>query len=322
MAFDTAGLVAYIEENSGDMMTKAMLGSNAIDKLTIINGVKSTVKVPKLESTVPFQAGSGCNAVTSSGTTTMTQTSLATSPIEFCEKLCIQDLEGFFTQKYLPKGAKPDSFKFFQDVLDRKAKTIALQIEQMLFQGKTTYTNSTILKQIDGYITRLDNASDDVTATAQVSITTSTIRGIVHDIIFTKIPNAAYQNKPSLLMGQENFRILLQKLWEDNAFNYFPNAAELENHSMTYPGSNIKIYGIAGLNNDTPVDTGALPTAVKNRMICTYKENMLYGVDMANDSMNVETWYEKKDRAIYIYGRFRAGTQYHYTDHIVGYANT
>lgn len=322
MALDLSGLVAYIEENKEDLMSKAILGSKVFDHVTIIDGVKSTLKVANLESTVPFQVGSGCNAVTSSGTTSITQTSLATNAVEFTEKICLQTFEDYFTQKYLPKGAKPDSVAIWQDIVNRKIAQIALQVGQIVMQGNTAYTNSTVLKQAYGLIYRADNASDEVQATAQASLTTSTIRTVVNEIVFQKIPNAAYQKSPNILMGMENFRLLLQKLWEDNAFNYFPGGNDLDNSMITYPGTNIKIFGIPEMNNDTPVDTGALPTAVKNRMLCTYKENLLVGTDMLNDLKNLDVWYEKKDRAIYIYGRFRIGTAIRFTDHVVTYQNT
>ena len=322
MALDLSGLVAYIEENREDLMSKAILGSTALQHVTIIDGVKSTMKVADLESTVPFQAGAGCNAVSTSGTTSITQTSLATSPIEFTEKICLQTFEDYYTQKYLPRGAKPDTVSIWSDIINRKIANIALQVEQLMFQGNTAYTNSTVLKQAYGFIYRTDNAANEVIATAQASVTTSTVRTIVNEILFQKIPSAAYSKNPVLLMGMENFRLLLQKLWEDNAFNYFPGANDLASNSLLYPGTNIRIYGIAGLNNDTAVDTGVLPATVKNRMICTYKENLLLGTDMINDISNLETWYEKKDRAIYVYGRFRIGTAIRYTDHVVTYANS
>lgn len=322
MALDLTGLVAYIEENKEDLMSKAILGSTAWQHVTIIDGVKSTLKVANLESTVPFQAGSGCNTVTSSGTTTLTQVSIATSAIEFAEKICLQSFEDYFTQKYLPRGAKPDSVAIWSDIINRKIAQVALQVEQLMFQGNTGYTNSTVLKQLHGLIKRVDDDSAVVAATAQASLTTSTIRTVVNEIIFQKIPSAAYAGKPNLLMGMADYRLLLQKLWEDNAFNYFTNGADLDNHSFTYPGTNVKIYGIAGLNADTSVDTGVLPVAVKNRMICAAPKNLLVGVDIKEDISNLETWYEKKERAVYIYGRFRLGTAVRFPDHIVDYANT
>lgn len=322
MALDLGGLTAYIEENREDLMSKAILGSTFTQHVTIIDGVKSTVKVANLESTVPFQAGGGCNAVTTSGTTSITQVSLATNPVEFTEKICLQTFEDYFTQKYLPKGAKPDSVAIWSDIVNRKIARVALQVEQLAFQGNTAYTNSTILKQAHGFIKRVDDASDEVITSgggAGTALTTSTIKGVIHQMIYQDMPNAVYGKQPYLLMGMENYRIYLQKLAEDNAFNYFPNAGDLQANRVLIPGTNIYAVGIAGLNNDTAVDTGALPTAVKNRMILTYKENLLFGTDMMNDISNLETWYEKKDRAVYIYGRFRAGTAVRFTDHVVTY---
>ena len=322
MALDLAGLTAYIEENRENLMTKAILGSTFLNHVTVIDNVKSSVKVADLESTVPFQAGAGCNTVTTSGTTSMTQVSLATSPIEFTEKICLQTFEDYFTQKYLPSGAKPESVSIFSDIVNRKMARIALQVEQMAFQGRTTTGNSTILKQIDGYIRRVDVASDEVITSgggAGTALTTSTIKGVIHQMIYQDMPNAVYGKNPVLLMGMENYRIYLQKLAEDNAFNYFPSAGDLQANRVLIPGTNIYAYGIAGLNNDTPVDTGTLPAIYKNRMILTYKENLLWGIDSASDFTSLDTWYEKKDRAIYIYGRFRAGTAVRYTDHVVTY---
>jgi hypothetical protein len=90
---------------------------------------------------------------------------------------------------------------------------------------------------------------------------------------------------------------------------------------LTYPGTNTQVVALAGLNNDTPVDSGALPTAVKNRILVFDKANVNYGVDLSSDSTSTEVWYEKKDRAIYIYGRFRAGIVGRFYNEMVQYAN-
>ena len=322
MALDLGGLTAYIEENKEDLMSKAILGSTFVNHVTIIDGVKSTIKVANLESTVPFQAGAGCNSVTTSGTTTLTQVSLGTNPVEFTEKICLQSFEDYYTQKYLPRGAKPDSVSIWSDIVNRKIAQIALQVEQLAFQGNTAYTNSTVLKQAHGFIRQIDNASDEVISSgggAGTALTTSTIKGVIHQMIYQDMPNPVYGKNPELLMGMDAFRIYLQKLAEDNAFNYFPSAGDLQANRVLIPGTNIYAYGIAGLNNNTAVDTGVLPAVVKNRMILTYKENLLFGTDMMNDISNLETWYEKKDRSIYVYGRFRAGTAVRFTDHVVTY---
>lgn len=308
MALDLSGLAAYVEENSQPLIQSAILSPKVLDYVTKWENVKSTVQLPTLESTVPYQAGASCNSVTTSGTTTIGKVQLATSAIEFAESICINDLEAYFTQKYLPKGANVDTFSILQDILNRKLAKVAIQNEQLIFQGKTTYTNSTVLKQINGFISTIDTAGTAVTATA-TTWSLANARTIMEEIIFQKIPNAIIGNSPVVMIGQDNFRTLLQKLWVDNLFAFSPQGNEQGAMEFTYPGTNVKVVAFAGLNSDTPVDTGALPSAVKNRIIVATKDNLHVGMDLASDSSNIETWYEKKERKLYIYGRFRLGVQ-------------
>lgn len=322
MAFSLGSLTAYVEEHADGLLSTALQSPKFTNYVTTWENVKSSIALPNLESTVPFQAGANCNAVTSSGTTTITQTVLATSPIEFCEKICLNDLEAYFTQKYLPKGATPDTASIMGDILGRKMAQVAIQLERMILQGKTTYTNSTVLKQLNGLISKVDTDATAVAATQQASITTSTVTGIFDDIIFSKIPSAVLGKDPKVFCGQDTFRILLNKMKTDNAFNYFPSGNEQDKWTLTYPGSNIEIVALAGLNNDSPVDSGSLPTAVKNRILVWDKANVNYGVDLSSDSTSTDVWFEKKDRSVYIYGRFRAGIVGRFYSEMVQYTNS
>lgn len=322
MALSLGSLTAYVEEHIEGILSTAILAPKFTNYVTTWENVKSSIALPNLESTVPFQSGTSCNTVTTSGTTTITQTALATSAIEFAESICLRDLEAYFTQKYLKKGAVADEASIMSDILNRKMAKVALQIEQMILQGKTTYTNSTILKQIDGLITKVDTDATAVAATQQASITTSTVTGIFDDIVFSKIPNAVLARDPKIFCGQDTFRILLNKTKTDNAFNYFPNGNEQDKWTLTYPGSNIEVVALAGLNNDTAVDTGVLPTAVKNRILVWDKQNVNYGVDLSSDSTSTDVWFEKKERKLYIYGRFRAGVVGRFYSEMVQYTNS
>jgi len=198
---------------------------------------------------------------------------------------------------------------------------VALQVEQMFFQGKTTYTNSTVLKQINGLISKVDTAGTAIGVTAQASISTSTVRTIFEEFIFSKIPTAVL-DKSIIGCGQDTFRILLNKLMTDNAYHYFPTGNETNKWELIYPGTNVKVVAFAGMNNNTSVDTGALPTAVKNRVLSWVPDNVNYGVDLSSDSTSTEVWYEKKDRKIYIYGRFRAGVVANFYTEMAQYTNT
>jgi hypothetical protein len=321
MALDLNGLTAYVQDEISPILSTALLSPKFTDYVTTWEGVKSSIRIPTLESTVPFQASATCADATTSGTTTLADVTLTTSPIEFTESICLLDLEAYKFQKLLPKGATYDTASIVTDIVKRKMALVALQIEQMFFQGKTTYTNSTVLKQINGLISKIDTAGTAQLVTAQASISTSTIRTIVEEFIFSKIPSAVL-DQSIIAMGQDSFRILLNKLMTDNAFNYFPAGNETSKWELTYPGSNTKIVAFAGLNNNTSVDSGSLPTAVKNRIISFRKEDVHYGVDLNSDSTDTEVWYEQKERKIYIRGRFRAGVVGSYYTQMAQYTNS
>mgnify|MGYP006273066149 FL=1 len=315
-------LTAYVEENKADLISKAILGGKTMELVDVRYGIKSTEQIPTLESTAPFQAGANCG-FTSSGTTTISKVQIATSPIKVAEEICLQDLEAYFTQKYLPAGAKPETATVAQDIINRKVANIAKSVDQALWQGKTTYTNSTVLKAFNGFLSTIDTAGTAVAATQQASISASTVMGIFEDI-YTKVPAAAIYNEPVVAFcGMDTFRILLNKITSTYGFygNYTTDAAA-GSWSLVYPGTNMKVTAIGGMNADNSVDTGVLPTAVKNRIIATYASNLVVGTDLGTDMTQMDAWYSKDNQTFRMLTRFRLGVAVKFNDHVVQYTNS
>ena len=320
MAFSLGTMTAYIEENKAELITKAILGSKTMGLVDVRTGIKSSERIPVLESTTPWQAGTSCGFSTS-GTTTINQITLSTTPIQVMEQVCLNDLEQYFTQKWLPAGANNDSTSLAAAIVDRKMAQIANQVERAVWQGKTTYTNDTVLKAINGLISTIDTAGTAVAATQQASISTSTVRGIFEDI-YTKIPAAAAWNEEVVAFcGMDTFKTLLVKLTTDNLYHYTTDSSA-NRWEIVYPGTNMKIVALPGLNNDNSVETGALPTAVKNRIFATYKSNLLVGTDLTSDMDNLKVWYSEDDDVLKFRTRFRLGVQVKFADHIVQYTNS
>jgi hypothetical protein len=237
------------------------------------------------------------------------------------EQVCLNDLEAYFTQKWLPAGANNDSTSLAAAIVDRKMAQIANQVERAIWQGRTTYTNDSVLKALNGFISTIDTAGTAVAATQQASISTSTVRGIFEDI-YTKIPAAAAWNEEVVAFcGMDVFKTLLVKLTTDNLYHYTTDSAA-NRWEIVYPGTNMKIVALPGLNNDNPVDTGSLPTAVKNRIFATYKSNLLVGTDLTSDMDNLKVWYSEDDDVLKFRTRFRLGVQVKFADHIVQYTNS
>ena len=84
----------------------------------------------------------------------------------------------------------------------------------------------------------------------------------------------------------------------------------------------MKVVAVPGMNNDTAVDTGVLPTAVKNRIIATYASNLVVGTDLGTDMSTIEAWYSQDDRVWKMYTRFRLGVAVKFNDHVVQYTNS
>jgi hypothetical protein len=322
MAFSFDTMTAYVEENRADLISKAILGAKTLGLgVDIRTGIKSTEKIPVLESTVPFQAAA-CS-FTSSGTTTFSQVSIATVGIQFAEQLCLNDLNTYFTQKYLPAGANIDSLSIAQQIIDRKIAQVAKNVEQMIWQGKTTYTNSSVLKQMNGWLSTIDTAGTAVAATASTLNSTNVLT--IFDDVYSKVPAAAIANEPIVAFcGYDTFRILAAKITSTYGIygSQYTTDNVWNNWELMYPGTNMKVVAVPGMNNDNAVDTGVLPTAVKNRIIATYASNLVYGTDLQSDTENMEAWYSKDDRVWKLFGAFRAGVAVKFIDHVVQYTNS
>lgn len=324
MAFSLGTMTAYVEENKSELVMKPIIGSRTFDYIDVRQGIKSGDKIPILESTAPAQAGASCG-FTSSGTTTITQTTLSTTSIKIQEALCLEDLEAYFTQKYLPAGSNPTTISIEGTIVERKVANIAQKVGQMVWQGKTTYTNDTYLKQLNGFIAQIDTAATAIAATQQASITTSTVRGIFEDIIFVKMPMALSDlNDQIAFCGVDTFRTLALKLMQDNLFHVTPlTADQYKNNELVYPGSNVKVVGLQELNAGNTVDSGgSLPTAVKNRIFAGSAANFIAGFDVKADGSDFKIWFSEDNQQLRFHCRFNIGVVNHWVDQIVQYTNS
>jgi hypothetical protein len=325
MAFDVSGLIAHIEENSLDFSTKAITGSKIWELgFDERQGIKAgtTTKVPILEQTAPFYAASSC-AVNASGTTTISQVSLTTTSIAVSPEWCLNDLEAYFTQMGLGKGANTDSFSGMTKIMDRLAAQVARRVGMMMIQGKTTYTNDTALKQLNGLISIVDTAGTAIdgntgAVTVGTGITTSNAIAIF-DAIIAAIPNRVFGMNPVVICGMNDYRTLVAAQKAANQYNWAPTAADYSSLMQTYPLTNVKIIAIPELNNDNPVETGVLPTAVKNRIFALNTDNILIGMDKKSDIEEFDVWYDKNTRKLKSYMRFSLGLNAKFFDEIVSF---
>lgn len=329
MAFDVSGISAWNDERSDKnlILQTALLSPKSAKYFRKIGGISGeNVKLPVFETTTPWQAGAGCN-YTTSGTTTITQKTITTVPIVIQETICPNTLQDLFAkQTWIPGNTStPETGDVINFWIERKLAQMSIQLERALWQGLTTATNATYLKHFNGFLKKIDDASDEVVVTARASITTSNVLDIFDEFCFnasTGIPNQIMDKDPKIFCGYDTFRILQNKLWTGNYFNVKADGSNLGNYELMYPGTNIHVIGVPGLNNNSPVDSGSLYTAAKNRIVATYTDNLVYAFNVESDTSNFEVWYSKDDRNIKCHMRFFAGVLPVFTDQIAAYTNT
>jgi len=325
--FSLSGLAAYTDENRADIVTKSILGAKTMGLVDVRAGIKSAMKIPILDTTANFQVGGSC-AFNTSGTTTVTQTTITPVSLKLNMSWCPSELEAYFTQKYLKAGAlysgTYDSQEgidnaFFTAVTDRVQQYINKQVEAMLWLGNTATTADPNLKLMNGFIKTIDTAATAIAATPVASITALTARAIFEEIIFLKIPNQILDDSPVVFCSQEDYRLLLNALWQANLYNYIPTTANgSAGLELIYPGTNVRVIAVPGLNADNGL---GLPTAAKHRIFAGTASNFVVGVDLENDIQNFDLWYSKDNREVRMVMDFKLGVANHFTDQIVQYKN-
>lgn len=335
MAFTLSGFSQWSEELMArpDWIVKTISGSTSLNYLpNKLYGIQGqNVRIPELDSDARAQGGYGCG-FTTSGTTTISQHTITTVPFTVQESICLRDLHQYSTLQTLPGSSIVDTWAMADMWINRKLARISQKIGQALWQGKTTYTNDTFLKLQNGFVYTIDNASDEIVVTggeAGTAITTSNVRTIFEEALFSSTTGVFAKPEimartPIAFCGRDTFATLRLKLMQDDLYhvpvgNADSPAGAFTQWEMYYPGSTIKIVGIPELNNSNPVETGVLPTAVKNRIVVTYPENLVVGMNATNDMNDFRVWYSQDNDLLRFSMRGFIGTTVLFTDHVVTY---
>lgn len=315
MAFDVSALAAYTEQNEALLVTDSVLGAKTAALIksagNVMIGVKSAETINIMDTDAIFQAGGSCG-FTASGSTTFTQRTVTVGKIKVNEALCPKDLESKYLQKALPTGSMYDSIPFEQEFADKKAKTIASQLETALWQGDTDSANVN-LNKFDGLVKLIGAATGPVAANSATFIATAPISaatGIIatnvvsiFDGVYKAIPaQVVAADDMTILCGQDVFRTYTIALKNANMFNYsFDGKADSE---FVLPGTPIKVIAVAGLNSTSKIYALRL-------------SNLFLGTDLLNEEDKFEIFYAKEADQVRFVSEFKMGTNVAFPDEIV-----
>ncbi|HBT93680.1 MAG TPA: hypothetical protein DEB23_05390 [Chitinophagaceae bacterium] len=312
MAFDVSALAAYTEQNEALLVTDSVLGAKTAALIksagNVMVGVKSAETINIMDTDAIFQAGGSCG-FTASGSTTFTQRTVTVGKIKVNESLCPKDLESKYLQKALPTGSMYDSIPFEQEFADKKAKTIASQLETALWQGDTTSGN-TNLSKFDGLVKLIGAASGVVAANVSTYISGAPLSSItagnvisIFDGVYQAIPaQVVAADDMTIFCGQDVFRTYTVALKNANQFHYSIDVKA--DSEFVLPGTPIKVIALQGLNGT-------------NKVYAMRISNLFLGTDLLNEEEKFEIFYAKEADQVRFVSEFKMGVNVAFPDEIV-----
>jgi hypothetical protein len=312
MAFDVSALAAYTEQNAAQLVTSSVLGAKTANLIksagNVMVGVKSAETINIMDTDAIFQAGGSCG-FTASGSTTFTQRTVTVGKIKVNEALCPKDLEAKYLQKALPTGSMYDSVPFEQEFADKKAKTIAAQLETAIWQGDTASVNVN-LNKFDGLVKLVGAASGVVAANASTFISGAPLSSItaanvieIFDGVYAAIPaKVVAADDMTIFCGQDLFRTYTIALKNANNFHYSVDAKA--DGEFVLPGTMIKVVSVGGLNGT-------------NKIYAARLSNLFIGTDLLNEEEKFEIFYAKEADQVRFVSEFKMGVNIAFPDETV-----
>jgi hypothetical protein len=312
MGFNVDALAAYTEQNEALLVTDSVLGAKTAALIksagNVMVGVKSAETINIMDTDAIFQAGGSCG-FTASGSTTFTQRTVTVGKIKVNESLCPKDLEAKYLQKALPTGSMYDSIPFEQEFADKKAKTIASQLETSLWQGDTTSGNAN-LNKFDGLVKLIGAASGVVAANASTFISGAPLSTItagnvisIFDGVYQAIPaQVVAADDMTIFCGQDVFRTYTIALKNANQFHYSIDVKA--DSEFVLPGTPIKVIALQGLNGT-------------NKVYAMRLSNLFLGTDLLNEEEKFEIFYAKEADQVRFVSEFKMGVNVAFPDEIV-----
>ena len=305
MSLNVDGLAAYTDEQKMPLIKKSVLGGRTLQFITIQPDIKSSAAINILDSTLTIQAG-GCG-FSNAGTTSLTQRDLSVCPLKVNESICLDTLEGYYTQAQMQAGSYNESIPFEQLYAEQKAELIAASIEDNIWKGNsplfTAYTSC------DGYIHLFENTAASAStvngnSTSATAITAANVIALV-DGMASAVPTDIIDAEDLVLfMGYDTYRLWATALRNANLYSYTGAENQIDGFSQMIPGTNIRVIATRGLNST-------------NRMYLSRGANFYFGTDLLNDYENFSIFYSMDNQEVRFVAKFKIGVQVAFPSFVV-----
>jgi hypothetical protein len=307
MAFSLGTLAAYIEDQDFPLIAQMQATGGLAEVADIQAGIKGSSNLQFLSTDVVFGAD-GCSR-TASGTTALTQKTLTVGAIAVSEDICVKDLNGYWAQVLVKKGAAGEEempMEIEAVYMAKKMNAMANQLTISDFQGDTL-SGVNNLSYYDGILKIVDAGAPVDGNTGAVTVATTISTSNVLDILdgmWESIPdNIADAEDLSLWVPTSVYKKYVVALKNANLFHYSAD------------GEQVKLYG----TNVALRSTVGLPGAAgSERMLLTRNSNLVIGLDGDSDEDQMKLRLDPvSEKSIFFDVTFKRGTQVRFIDEVV-----
>lgn len=287
MAINVNSLPAYVEEKKLGLIRKAVIGARTPEEVNLQTGIKGDTALNLLVTDVTLGDGSSCGW-TEAGTSTVSQRIIKVTPykvnLAFCDKTLLKTWLNYDVR--LAAGQK--TLPFEEDFINGVVENVQAKLEKELWAGD------------NGYEAILDAATLAGTYSAAASDSATKIINSTYALI----PSAAFEKGDVVMfVGYDTYRTYIQELIANgnlvitNVINDVAMPA-----SVLIPGTNVRVIPVGGLDGEA------------YKAVASYRENFVYGTDLADDAEKFDFWYSQDNREFRLAIEFNAGVQVAFPD--------
>lgn len=296
MSFNLAGLTAYTDQLSTDLITRAILKPQSVGYLTVRPGLTAGTTAINIlggvvdikDSTCGFGAGQVGN-----NTTAYTQIDLVVQSKMLKEQLCPEDLRDYWLSAYMNPSAYQESVPFETAIADYKVKSIGAYIENTLWQGDGA--------NLDGLLAQINVANGAVDGSAYGGAWTSGNAVANMWGLIDLIPTAVKQEDDLVAyMSYAQYSKLTQGLIAtgNSILLQYPNISNTAGtsaaSSFVFPGTNVTVFAAPGINT--------------NEVIVGAKKFAFMGTGLIDDADAFKFYYDPSQDVVNFMAKFRLGT--------------
>lgn len=235
MGFDISTINTYVDENSFELISKAVLETPLADFFNVRVGLKAgSNKVPIMNGDFFVQDGGSCG-YTTSGDTTITQIDLNLKAAKVNQSYCPETLRTTFLSQSLAAG--------------QFAGNESIPVEQLMaeyFVKKLNNYNENFLINGDGSYSGLTQLIVDTNGSTKLTGGTWTVSNAIDNAqaMYAELPDEVMMMDDLILvLSPQQYRVMQLAITQENYYHIAPGG------ELVVPGTSVRIIPSLGCSN-------------------------------------------------------------------------